>query len=152
MYQWGKKRLPAISVNKGLETIKPSRLSPPTLSPMETRNRNRVPASSSHLLQLLTTVYAEMRMRKHKRLAPDTWGAYQIKDFNEPKLLYLPIYRKALNSLTWDIWFSLIYSNLMTLHYLPSVAKLLYSLAAPLASLEQLSQVFLRCSLPALKS
>ena len=39
-------------------------------------------------------------------LAPDIWGTHQRKDFSEPRLLHLPIYRKALNSLTWDIWFS----------------------------------------------
>ena len=31
--------------------------------------------------------------------------------FSEPRLLHLSIYRKVLNSLTWDIWFSLIRSN-----------------------------------------
>ena len=76
-----------------------------------------------------------------------SWEAYQRNDFSKPRLLHLPTHRKVLGSLTWDIWFSLIYSNLMTLHYLPSVAKLLYSLAAPLASLEQLSQGYLRCCL-----
>ena len=35
-------------------------------------------------------------------------GAYQRNDFSEPRLLHLPIQRKVLNSLTWDILFSLI--------------------------------------------
>ena len=53
------------------------------------------------------------------------WGglaaaAYQRKDFSEPRLLHLPIHRKALNSLTWDIWFSLISNNLLTIR-LPSL-------------------------------
>ena len=38
-------------------------------------------------------------------------GAYQRNDFSEPRLLHLPIQRKVLNSLTWDIWFSLIHKN-----------------------------------------
>ena len=33
------------------------------------------------------------------------------KDFTEPKPLNLPIHRKVLNSLTWDIWFSLIHKK-----------------------------------------
>ena len=41
-------------------------------------------------------------------LAPDSGGAYQRNDFSECRRLYLPIYRKALNSLAWDIQFSLI--------------------------------------------
>ena len=46
-------------------------------------------------------------------LAPDSWGAYQRNDFNEPRLLHLPVHRKVLNSLTWYVWFSLINSNLL---------------------------------------
>ena len=51
-------------------------------------------------------------MWKHRILAPESWGAYQRNDFSEPSLLHPPIHRKALNSLTWDIWFSLINNNL----------------------------------------
>ena len=52
-------------------------------------------------------------MRKLRILAPVSWGAYQRDDFSEPRPLHLPIHRKALNSLTWDIWFSLINNNLL---------------------------------------
>ena len=46
--------------------------------------------------------------------AQDTgWGAYQRNDFNEPWLLQIPIPRRGLNSLNWDIWFSLINSDLL---------------------------------------
>ena len=55
----------------------------------------------------------KLRMWKHRILAPDSWGTYQRKDFSEPRLLHLPIHRKVLNSLTWDIWFSLINNNLL---------------------------------------
>ena len=43
----------------------------------------------------------------------DGQGAYQWNDFNEPRLLWLPSHGKGLNSLTWDIWFSFINSNLL---------------------------------------
>ena len=48
-------------------------------------------------------------------LAPDSWDTYKRNDFSEPRLLHLAIYRKALNSLTWDIWFSLTNNNLLLL-------------------------------------
>ena len=47
-------------------------------------------------------------------LAPDSWGANQRNDFIEPRLLHLLIHRKALKSLTWVIWFSLINNNFLT--------------------------------------
>ena len=48
---------------------------------------------------------------KCRILAPDNWDAYKRNDFSEPRLLHLPIYRKVLNFLTWDIWFSLIHKK-----------------------------------------
>ena len=50
---------------------------------------------------------------KNRTLALDSWDANQRNDFSEPRLLHLPIHRKALDSLTWDVWFSLINSNLL---------------------------------------
>ena len=44
--------------------------------------------------------------------APDSWSAYQRSEFSEPGLLH-PLHRKTLNFWTWDIWFSLINSNLL---------------------------------------
>ena len=58
--------------------------------------------------------------RKHRMPAPDGWVAYQRSDFSEPRLLYLPLHRKALNSLTWDTWFSFINSNLL-MFWLPGL-------------------------------
>ena len=46
-------------------------------------------------------------------LAPESWDAYVKNNFTEPKLLHLPMHRKVLNSLTWDLWFSLINSNIL---------------------------------------
>ena len=58
------------------------------------------------------TVYPEeIQDEKHRILAPDRWG--ERNDFSQPWFLHLPIHRKALNSLTWDVWFSLVYSNLL---------------------------------------
>ena len=54
-----------------------------------------------------------LRMERSRILAPGSWGTYQRDEFNEPSLLHLPIHRKVLNLLTWDIWFSLINSTLL---------------------------------------
>ena len=62
-------------------------------------------------------------MSKHRKLAPYNRGAYQRNDFSEPRLSHLPTGRKDLNSLTWDIWFSLISNHLLTCKLLPFVAK-----------------------------
>ena len=71
-------------------------------------------------------------MEKSRTLAPDCWGAHQRNDFSEPRLLHLPIHRKTLNSLTWDVWFSLMNSNLL-MFWLPVLCckKPLSSLAPP---------------------
>ena len=71
-------------------------------------------AHSSHQSEATPTVSPEeLRKWKHRILAPESGGAYQKNDFIWPRLLHLPIYSKALNSLTWDIWFSLINSYLL---------------------------------------
>ena len=50
---------------------------------------------------------------KHRKLALNSWGAYQRNDFSEPRFLHLPSYCNVLNSLIWDIWFSLINNYLL---------------------------------------
>ena len=62
-------------------------------------------------------------LQKHRILAPDRWSAYQRNDFSEPRFLHLPIHRKALNSLTWDILFSLIKNNLLMFRLPASCCK-----------------------------
>ena len=52
-----------------------------------------------------------VRTRKHRILVPEGWGAHQMDDFSKP--LHLPICREVLNSLTWDVLFSLINSDLV---------------------------------------
>ena len=100
-----------------------------TVSPRELRIETGCPPSST---------LRKLRMRKHRMLAPDTWGAYQRNDFSEPRLFHLPIYRKVLNSLTWDIWFSLINRNLL-MFLLPGLCckNSCISWLSPLASSEQ---------------
>ena len=67
--------------------------------------------------------------------------------FQWAKLLHLPLHREVLNSLTWDVWFSLINSNLLITWSL--FQKLLYILAPPYL-LGAVSQSYLRCCVPAL--
>ena len=52
---------------------------------------------------------------KHGTLVQGSWGANQRNDFSELQLLHLCRHRKALSSLTWDIWFSLINNHLSML-------------------------------------
>ena len=105
--------------------------------------------------QMAATPYGESQgnsgCEKHRVLAQDSSDTHERKDFSEPKLLHLPIYRKALNSLTWVIWFSLINNNLLMFR-LPAICRQtsLYSGSSP--SSEQLSQGPLRCCLQGLKS
>lgn len=48
----------------------------------------------------------DTRVGKHRTPAQDTVvHAYQINDFNEPRLLHFPIHRKALNSLRYLVFF-----------------------------------------------
>ena len=86
----------------------------------------------SHYSHLWGCTLRKLRMRKHRILASDSWGAYQRNDFSEPRFLHLPYHRKALNPLTWDIWFSFINSNLLMFR-LPGLLlqKLLYILVLP---------------------
>ena len=76
----------------------------------------------------------ELRVRTIKKqdLAPDSWDAYKRNDFSKPDHLHFPIHRRALDPLIWEIWFSLINSNLLILRLPAPCYKLLYSLAPPL--------------------
>ena len=68
-------------------------------------------------------------------------------NFNELRLLHLPIHRKSLNPLTWDIWFPLINNNLLIFR-LPALCYKTSIWPSPfLSSSEQFSQDHLRCCL-----
>ena len=47
----------------------------------------------------------DSRWRKNRTLSLESWDAYQMNDFSEPRPLPLPIEIKALKSLTWDVSF-----------------------------------------------
>ena len=88
-------------------------------------------------LLLLPKVNEELRMWKTKKprnrkLALDSWDAYERNNFSEPRSLHLPIHRKALNSVTWDIWFSLVINNLLIFRLPAFYCKLLYNLSPSL--------------------
>ena len=70
--------------------------------------------------------------KKHRTLAPDSWKALERNDFREPRFSHLPVHRKALNSLTWDIWFSLINNNLLKFRLPVPCCQFLYNLTPPL--------------------
>ena len=104
-----------ISANKGCCSYQPLQL-PPKVSLEGTQDGKRMPAirPSDTTATPPWCTLRKLRMRKHRILAPESWGAYQRNDFSEPRLLHLPLRRKALNSFTWDVWFSFINSNLVT--------------------------------------
>lgn len=52
----------------------------------------------------------KLRLRKMQDSGPDSGGAYQRKDYREPRPYHLP---KEKCYIPGDIWFSVIYSNLL---------------------------------------
>ena len=109
------KILPTVSVNKGCCSHQAVTLQPPGGEPCgnsEWRQADcprQSPSSSqccSHPPD--TCTLRGFRMREHRILALDSQCEYQRNDFSEPRLLYLPIHKKALNSLTSDILFLLL--------------------------------------------
>ena len=99
----GWKMLPAA---KDVSVIK--LLQPPEELRMETEG---LPAAKSSAIGITPTV--QHRMEKNRMLVLDSWDANERNGFSGPRLLHLPIHRKVLNSLTWDIWLSLINGNLL---------------------------------------
>ena len=69
---------------------------------------------------------AAIRLQLRPMVSPEDWliDWYGRNDFSESRLLNLPIHRKTLNSLTWDIWFSLINNNFI--FRLPSLSGKTY--------------------------
>ena len=105
--------------------------------------------SAIRLQPLPTRSLKNSRCEKSQGTGPSSWDAYERNDFTEPRLLHLPI--KIPNSLTWNIWFSLIHNNLSMFRLPVLCYKLLFNLTPHpplLVSLEQFSQDYLRCCLP----
>ena len=76
---------------------------------------------------------------------------HESNDFREPRLLHLPIHRKLLNSLPWDILFSLTNNHLLMFRLLAPFCKCLYNLT-PLCLLRTFLSGYLRCCHLDLKS
>ena len=96
-----------------------------------------LPSDHQTLQQPRRCTLRRLKMRKHRILAPDSWAA---------RLLNLPICRKVLNSLTWDIWFSLIINNFL-MFWLPGLCcKNSYIFpGSPFCLFGAVSQSCLRC-------
>ena len=62
----------------------------------------------------------ETGCEKHKILAPDSWGLYQRDGVVRPDSCIFPHIKKALNSSTQVVWFSLINNNLL-MYRLPTL-------------------------------
>ena len=91
-------------------------------------------------------------LKKCRILAQDSWDAYKRNDFSKPRLLYLPIHRKVLNSLTWDIWFSLIHRKTFDVETTcPLLRKFYITWLFPCYLLRVFSRGYLRCCLPELR-
>ena len=104
---------PALSVNKGRcshQAINITASEPWENSGWKQDARHLAVNCCSHPL---CCTLRKLRMRRHGILALDSWGACQRSDFKEPRLLHLPLHSNALNSITWDILFSLIDCNLL---------------------------------------
>ena len=113
------------------------------------KGKNTCHPAALRLQPLPAVSPAETQDVKIQDTGPRELRCLSKEGFNEPRLLHLPIHRKVLNSLTWDIWFSLINSHLLMFptDYLSFVAKLLYNLASPLYLLGAVSQSYLKRSL-----
>ena len=83
----------AVSVNKGVTVI--SDFGPPNVNFWALRTTRKENNTSSH--QSAATFYSEPWRIQDVKMQ-DSWDAYERKDFSEPRLLNLPIHRKALNS------------------------------------------------------
>ena len=108
-YQMRNKVFPAISITKDVMIISDS--SPP--GQLRKEKGSVGPGSHNRLQTLPMGSLEELRVWTCKLLTPDSWDAYERNDFSQPKLLHLPIHRKALNFLTWDIWFPLIINKFL---------------------------------------
>ena len=81
------------------------------MSPKGAQEREEFLGSSSHQDFSHSLQWASgssgWDVKKHRVLIQDSWYAYERNNFSKPRLWHLCIYRKKLNYLTCDIWFSL---------------------------------------------
>ena len=142
--------LPAISVNKGCHSHQQAQL--PNTEP---QGNSGWKCNTCHPIIRLQPPWLVCTWGnsgwENRILTPESWGTYQRnRSLGEPRLLHRPKHRKALNSLTQDIWFSFINSNLSTF-WLPSfVAKTPVYTGFPSFLFGIDSQNYLRCCVPGL--
>ena len=115
-----------ISTNKDVTVIRDS--SAPGHS---RRKRTPVICQPSGCSHSLPGALKNSGCEKSQGTGPSSWDAYERNDFTEPRLLHLPIQRKEPNSLTWNIWFSLIHNNLLMFRLPVLCYKLLFNLTPP---------------------
>ena len=98
--------LPVISVNKGCFSHQAITLPwPPWWAIRKLRiETGCLPSSNQSLHPPQGCTLRKLSVRKHRILAPDTWGAYQRSDFNELRVLHL-LYIGKHYSLTRRVWF-----------------------------------------------
>ena len=93
---------------------------------------------SCNLLQLLTDYVPleEFKMEKTRMKHSlfwtqgplESWVASWIKNYTDPRFTHLPTHRKALRSLTWDVGFLMISSNLLPTCIFDDVMKKMHNL------------------------
>lgn len=126
------RKLPSLLKN----SIFPARMAKMSQSAVKTQKGNKNTCNlAATRLQPLTVGWALREFRPRK---PKIWP--QILEMYMPRLLYLPVYRKWLNSVAWDDE-SIFNSNLLI--WLPAfVAKFLYVLATGSSPPQLLRAVF----------
>ena len=93
----------------------------------------------------------ETQVEKTQDTGPRSWDAHQRSDFSEPNSLASSLTRKVLNSLAWDVWYSLI-NNYFLVFRPPGLCKTSLYPGSPLASSEQSSGMILESCFSGLKS
>ena len=96
-------------VNKDVRVIK--RCGPPNLNSSR-RERYLCDPVAARLQPLLWWALGNSGCDNTRGAGPDSWDACEWTDFSKLRLLHLPRHRKALKSLTGDIWFPLIHKIL----------------------------------------
>ena len=157
---------PAISMIRQAETSQPSwPFNCEFLSPEEPSKNNACyqaihwAAASAHSEHWRTGGRGGWRDRgrceKNKQTnripAPESWDSCERKGFSEPRLLHLPLHRKAQNSFSWHTWFPII-NNFLMFRLPAPCRKLLHNLTPPPlpythTSSDKFSQGHLRCYL-----
>ena len=132
-HQWEMEHFLPHSKNKDVTAIRDSGPPDVYIWARRTPGKNNTCYLVAIRLQSLPTMSTKEMMgcKKHRILAPDSWDAYERNDFSSPRLSHLHIHRKALNSSTWDIWFSLTNNNHLMFRLPALCCKLLCNLTCP---------------------